>query len=174
MFCVIQVAKESGSRVEWMEEENYKFRLSAFREKLTEWLESNPRCKLINPSYLHNPPTDVLLAIVPLDRWKEVHTLVADHEINDKGEKIYTHPLEDLSISRPSSRLSWGIPVPDDPEHTIYVWIDALTNYITALGYPWSGSGGKQAAWPADVQVIGLDIVRWAACSFELSLFSGL
>ncbi|KAG8896801.1 methionyl-tRNA synthetase [Tulasnella sp. 417] len=138
----VKVAKESGSRVEWMEEENYKFRLSAFREKLIEWLESNPR------------------SIVPLERWKEVHSHLAEHVVNDKGEKIYTHPLEDLSISRPSSRLSWGIPVPDDPEHTIYVWIDALTNYITALGYPWSGSGGKQAAWPADVQVIGVDIVR--------------
>ncbi|KAG8942018.1 methionyl-tRNA synthetase, partial [Tulasnella sp. 408] len=151
---MVKVAKESGSRVEWMEEENYKFRLSAFREKLTEWLESNPR------------------SIVPLDRWKEVHTLVADHEINNKREKVYTHPLEDLSISRPSSRLSWGIPVPDDPEHTIYVWIDALTNYITALGYPWSGSGGKQAAWPADVQVIGVDIVRFHAIYWPAMLFA--
>ncbi|KAG8975741.1 methionyl-tRNA synthetase, partial [Tulasnella sp. 427] len=137
----VKVAKESGSQVEWMEEENYKFRLSAFQEKLIEWLEANPR------------------SIVPQERWKEVHSVLADHTINDNGEKVYTHPLEDLSISRPSSRLTWGIPVPDDPQHTIYVWIDALTNYITALGYPWSGTGGgKQAAWPADVHVIGMDI----------------
>ena len=67
--------------------------------------------------------------------------------------------LEDLSISRPIKRLEWGIPVPDDPEHTIYVWIDALTNYLTATGYPWEG--GKRGAWPPDVQIIGKDILRY-------------
>ena len=66
--------------------------------------------------------------------------------------------LEDLSISRPRSRLTWGIPVPGDPDHTIYVWVDALTNYITAAGYPKNLSS---SAWPADLQVIGKDIVRF-------------
>lgn len=69
-------------------------------------------------------------------------------------------PLADLSISRPASRLKWGIAVPDDEDHTIYVWIDALTNYLTATGYPWTKEPNKH--WPADVQVIGKDILRCA------------
>jgi methionyl-tRNA synthetase len=70
--------------------------------------------------------------------------------------------LRDLSISR--STFSWGIPVPDDPKHVIYVWLDALANYITAIGYG-SSHPGAQAAfkkfWPADVQMIGKEIVRF-------------
>lgn len=70
--------------------------------------------------------------------------------------------MNDLSISRPASRLSWGIPVPDDPQHTIYVWIDALVNYLTAAGYPWRGGEAfeKGKVWPPDLQVVGKDIVR--------------
>jgi methionyl-tRNA synthetase len=68
--------------------------------------------------------------------------------------------LQDLSVSRPASRLTWGIPVPDDPSQTIYVWLDALINYITAAGYPWTPENASQGGWPADVQVIGKDIVR--------------
>lgn len=70
--------------------------------------------------------------------------------------------LADLSISRPSSRLSWGIPVPGDPSHSIYVWVDALTNYLTVTGYPWKerGGGWEGTAWPADVHVVGKDIIR--------------
>ena len=91
-------------------------------------------------------------------------------------------PLEDLSISRPRSRLSWGIEVPDDPEQTIYVWFDALVNYLTVTGYPkisteepqngQSVESGTKAEgqdlfvgerqWPADVHVIGKDIVRYS------------
>ena len=67
--------------------------------------------------------------------------------------------LRDLSISR--STLSWGIPVPDDPKHVIYVWFDALANYITALGYG-SGDDSKfRKFWPADVHMIGKEIVRF-------------
>jgi methionyl-tRNA synthetase len=70
--------------------------------------------------------------------------------------------LRDLSISR--STFSWGIPVPDDPKHVIYVWLDALANYITAIGYG-SSHAGAQAAfkkyWPADVHMIGKEIVRF-------------
>jgi methionyl-tRNA synthetase len=75
--------------------------------------------------------------------------------------------LQDLSISRPASRLSWGVPVPNDPEHTIYVWVDALTNYLTVLGYPWKGEEGGETlgvegrhGWPVDAHVVGKDIVR--------------
>jgi methionyl-tRNA synthetase len=70
--------------------------------------------------------------------------------------------LRDLSISR--STFSWGIPVPDDPKHVIYVWLDALANYITAVGYGSSHAGAQEAFkkfWPADVQMIGKEIVRF-------------
>jgi methionyl-tRNA synthetase len=67
--------------------------------------------------------------------------------------------LKDLSISR--STFTWGIPVPDDPKHVIYVWLDALANYITALGYGSADSSKYQHYWPADVQMIGKEIVRF-------------
>jgi len=67
--------------------------------------------------------------------------------------------LRDLSISRTS--FSWGIPVPGDEKHVIYVWFDALTNYITALGYPDDAEGNFSRFWPADVHVIGKDILRF-------------
>jgi methionyl-tRNA synthetase len=69
--------------------------------------------------------------------------------------------LQDVSISRPKKDLSWGIPVPDDPEQIMYVWIDALANYITVIGYP-DNDKWKQY-WPAEVQVIGKDILRFHA-----------
>ena len=68
--------------------------------------------------------------------------------------------LQDLSVSRPSSRLQWGIRVPDDDTQTIYVWLDALINYLTMTGYP-SGEGGQHKLWPPNAQVIGKDIVRF-------------
>ena len=67
--------------------------------------------------------------------------------------------LRDLSISR--STFSWGIPVPDDPKHVIYVWLDALANYITALGYGSDDTSKFEKFWPADVQMIGKEIVRF-------------
>ena len=70
--------------------------------------------------------------------------------------------LRDQSISR--STFSWGIPVPDDPKHVIYVWFDALANYLTAIGYGSSHAGAQEAFkkfWPADVQMIGKEIVRF-------------
>jgi methionyl-tRNA synthetase len=70
--------------------------------------------------------------------------------------------LRDQSISR--STFTWGIPVPDDPKHVIYVWFDALANYLTAIGYGSSHAGAQEAFkkfWPADVQMIGKEIVRF-------------
>jgi methionyl-tRNA synthetase len=67
--------------------------------------------------------------------------------------------LRDLSISR--STFSWGIPVPDDPKHVIYVWLDALANYITALGYGAADDAKFKKFWPADVHMIGKEIVRF-------------
>lgn len=70
--------------------------------------------------------------------------------------------LQDVSISRPKKSLTWGVPVPDDPEQVIYVWIDALANYITVIGYP-DRPDEFASYWPADVEVIGKDILRFHA-----------
>ena len=69
--------------------------------------------------------------------------------------------LEDLSISRPVERLQWGIRVPSDSSQTIYVWLDALLNYATAVGYPFQPGSEGEGGWPADLHVIGKDIIRF-------------
>ncbi len=71
--------------------------------------------------------------------------------------------LMDLSISRSTAKLDWGVPVPGDDAHVMYVWVDALTNYITGLGYPDESNPLFQKFWPADIHVIGKDIVRFHA-----------
>ena len=88
------------------------------------------------------------MQIVPEFRKKEFLELIKDG-------------VKDVSISRPKKSLSWGVPVPGDPEQVMYVWLDALANYITVLGYP--DREGWQEFWPADVQVIGKDILRFHA-----------
>ena len=77
--------------------------------------------------------------------------------------------LRDLSISR--TKFKWGIPVPNDPDHVMYVWIDALTNYLTALGYKTSPSK-LDALWPPDVQVVGKDILRFHAVYWPAMLMA--
>jgi methionyl-tRNA synthetase len=67
--------------------------------------------------------------------------------------------LKDLSISRTS--FNWGVPVPDDPDHIMYVWLDALTNYITAVGYPDEENPDFSKYWPSDLHMVGKDIVRF-------------
>lgn len=125
------VSTETGSRVEWMQEENYKFRLSTFRDFLASHFTAQQ-----DAVYPSQQRTDLL--------------------------RVLNEPLEDLSISRPSSRLEWGIPVPNDSSHTIYVWIDALTIYLSSIGYPWpSGEALHHAGWPVDLQIIGKDILRY-------------
>ena len=117
----------TGADVEWLEEENYFFRLSAWQDRLLAWHEANPD------------------AIAPRSRRNEVISFV-------KGG------LKDLSISRTS--FSWGIPVPGNPKHVVYVWLDALINYITALGYP-DADGEFATFWPADLHMVGKDILRF-------------
>lgn len=78
--------------------------------------------------------------------------------------------LNDVSISRPKKNLSWGIPVPGDPDQVMYVWIDALSNYITVLGYP--DNADWENYWPADVQVIGKDILRFHAAIWPAMLIA--
>ncbi len=69
--------------------------------------------------------------------------------------------LQDLSVSR--TTFDWGVPVPGDPKHVMYVWLDALTNYITAVGYPEIEGGDYARYWPADVHMVGKDILRFHA-----------
>jgi methionyl-tRNA synthetase len=118
----------TGAEVEWLEEENYFFRLSAWQDRLLAWYEAHPD------------------AIAPQGRRNEVISFV-------KGG------LKDLSISRTS--FTWGVPVPDDPRHVIYVWLDALANYITALGYPNIENNEFSIFWPADLHMVGKDILRF-------------
>ena len=79
--------------------------------------------------------------------------------VNEMVNNFIKPGLDDLCISR--STFDWGIPVPIDEKHVIYVWLDALCNYITALGYPDAAEGGFTTYWPADVQLVGKEIVRF-------------
>src|SRR5437762_9322436 len=117
----------SGAEVEWLEEENYFFRLSAWQDRLLAFYEAHPD------------------AIAPRSRRNEVISFVRAG-------------LNDLSISRTS--FSWGVPVPGHPGHVVYVWVDALINYISALGYP-DIEGEFATFWPADLHMVGKDIVRF-------------
>lgn len=78
--------------------------------------------------------------------------------------------LEDLSISR--TTFDWGVPVPGNPEHVMYVWVDALTNYLTGVGFPDTESESFKKYWPADVHVIGKDISRFHAIFWPAFLMS--
>ncbi|MDO8560982.1 MAG: methionine--tRNA ligase [bacterium] len=99
------------------------------------------------------------LKIIPESRKNEILSLI------NEG-------LEDVSFSRPRKDLSWGIPVPDDPEHTMYVWCDALANYITAIGYGQEQSTTFDKWWPADLHVIGKDILRFHSAIWPGMLLS--
>ncbi|MCM3747277.1 methionine--tRNA ligase [Paenibacillus pasadenensis] len=78
--------------------------------------------------------------------------------------------LEDLAVSR--TTFEWGIKVPNDPEHVIYVWIDALSNYITALGYGTDNEGKYNQFWPADVHLVGKEIVRFHTIYWPIMLMA--
>ncbi len=69
--------------------------------------------------------------------------------------------MRDLSVSR--TAITWGVPVPDEPKHVMYVWLDALTNYLTAIGYPDTNADTFKKFWPADVHMVGKDILRFHA-----------
>ncbi|POS82796.1 hypothetical protein EPUL_006312 [Erysiphe pulchra] len=86
--------------------------------------------------------------LVPRQRMNDVITAVSSG-------------LDDLSVSRPADRSSWGVQVPHDDSQTIYVWLDALVNYITSAKYPWPPGQQSVGGWPADLHVIGKDIVRF-------------
>lgn len=75
-------------------------------------------------------------------------------------EAVSRENLPDISVSRPCSRVHWGISVPGDDSQTVYVWLDALVNYLTVAGYPEVENEKFRNAWPPDVQVIGKDILK--------------
>ncbi len=124
----------SNRPLERIEEKNYFFKMSAFQDQLLRQIEENPNW------------------IMPETRKNEILGFLQ-------------RPLEDLSISRPKARLSWGIPLPFDPDHVCYVWVDALINYLTASGAvdsegefdPRETSAGSW--WPADLHIVGKDII---------------
>ena len=125
-----KISTVSGSKVEWVEEESYFFKLSEWQDKLLKFYEDNPKF------------------ILPKTRRNEVLSFVKSG-------------LKDLSISRKS--FSWGIKVPNNKNHVIYVWLDALTNYISALNYPNTKNIKYKNFWPADIHMIGKDILRFHA-----------
>ena len=134
-----------------LKEENYYFKLKNHQQWLIEYIEKNPT--FVQP----------------------------DHRRNEVLGFLKHNPLEDLCISRPASRLNWGIPLPFDPDYVTYVWFDALSNYISipaAQGDPGTGRLNLQPAaartplelWPADVHVVGKDILKFHAVYWPIML----
>ena len=127
-----------GSPVEWVEEESYFFRLSAYQDRLLALYESEPNF------------------VAPRERRNEVMSFVRSG-------------LKDLSISR--TTFDWGVQVPGNPKHVMYVWVDALTNYLTAAGFP-DEQAPRWRYWPANIHVIGKDIVRFHTVYWPAFLMS--
>lgn len=124
---------------EQIEEENYFFRLSKYSQPLLDLYAQNPNF------------------IYPQTKFNEILSLV-----KEEG-------LEDISISRSKDMLSWGVPVPDDPSQVMYVWFDALTIYLSGIGFP---DGDWKKWWPAEVQVVGKEINRFHTALWPAMLMS--
>ena len=135
----VRLATKSGTPVEWVEEESYFFKLSAYQDKLLDLYAKHPDF------------------VLPKERLNEVASFV-------RGG------LQDLSISR--TTFDWGIRVPGNDKHIMYVWVDALTNYLTAVGFPDADSEMFKRYWPAHLHVIGKDIVRFHAVYWPAFLMS--
>ncbi|HTY45998.1 MAG TPA: methionine--tRNA ligase [Patescibacteria group bacterium] len=126
--------------VEKISENNFFFRLSKYQQWLTSYIESNP--DFIRPEIRRNEVLSFL--------------------------KLNT--LTDLCISRPKERLGWGIPLPFSKDHVTYVWFDALVNYISAVGKFDAGDAYVSEWWPADLHLIGKDILRQHAVYWPIML----
>lgn len=125
------------------EEENYFFRLTKYKDAIRQWLVDSSKNAHVLP---------------------EGRRLEVLHQLDDPE-------LGDFSITRSRSALTWGIPVPDEPEQVIYVWIDALTNYITGAGYLTDDVAWKKY-WPADLHLIGKDINKFHSIYWPAMLMS--
>ena len=135
-----ELCPDCGKETSIVEEESYFFKLSKYEDKLIQWYKENEKC------------------ILPKTKKNEVLRFV------EGG-------LEDLSITRTS--FDWGVKLPDgvnDPKHVMYVWLDALMNYVTALGY--GTTEDKMDYWPARVHLIGKDILRFHAIFWPAFLMS--
>ena len=107
----------------------------------------------------------------PLLQWYADHPeFIGPESRRNEVVRFVEGGLDDLSVSRTSFR--WGVPVPDDSEHVIYVWVDALTNYLTSAGFPDENSETYNRFWPADVHVVGKDIVRFHAVYWPAMLLA--
>lgn len=135
-----------GTVPEKIEEENYFFKLSKYAGEIKKLIESGE------------------LKITPHAKANEIISLISDGE--SEGS------LGDVSVSRPERAIPWGIPVPGDPGQLMYVWCDALSNYISALGYGNTDQRNFNKFWPADVQVLGKDIIRFHALLWPAFLLS--
>ncbi|MCR4951982.1 MAG: methionine--tRNA ligase [Solobacterium sp.] len=131
-----------GGEVKPTKEETYFFKMSKYAPQLIQYIEDHP--EFIQP----------------------------ESRKNEMLNNFLKPGLQDLSVSRTS--FKWGIPVPFDPEHVIYVWIDALSNYITGLGYDVDGNHGElyKKFWPADLHLIGKDIVRFHTIYWPIMLMA--
>ncbi len=129
-------------QVKWVEEPNFFFKLGRFRDRLLDMYDESERA---------NRPF-----VRPTSKFNEIKNVVRDWE-----------PDYAMSVSR--SRVPWGIPWPGDDSHTIYVWFDALINYLSATGFP---DDGYEDTWPADLHVIGPDIVRFHAAIWPAMLMA--
>lgn len=153
-------SQETGKEVEWTSERNYHFKLSEFKVQLLEFYEKNPEF-VVPPSRSKSCSRSsnvAQLLKIHLECWSGLQ--LTFYTVRDVVNWV-SNGLGDLSVSRPVERLTWGVRVPDDESQTIYVWLDALINYITKAGYPWAPGQSSALGWPADVQVIGKDIVRF-------------
>jgi methionyl-tRNA synthetase len=93
--------------------------------------------------------------------YEENPNFILPHSRRNEVISFVKSGMRDLSISR--TALTWGVAVPNEPQHVMYVWLDALTNYITAVGYPDTQSQLYQRYWPADLHMVGKDILRFHA-----------
>lgn len=133
---------DCGREVKLAKEEAYFFRMSKYADALIDYYDKHPEF------------------IVPVSRKKEM--------VNN-----FLKPgLQDLCVSR--TTFDWGIKVKSDPKHVVYVWLDALTNYITGLGYKCDGKSSElfEKYWPADVHIVGKDIVRFHTIYWPIFLMA--
>ena len=133
---------DCGREVHREKEESYFFKLSKYQKQLEEYIETHP--EFIQP----------------------------ESRKNEMVNNFLKPGLQDLCVSRTS--FKWGIPVDFDPKHVVYVWIDALSNYITGLGYDVDGNHGElyKKYWPADLHLIGKDIVRFHTLYWPIMLLA--
>ncbi len=154
---------DCGREVKPAEEEAYFFKMGKYANRLVEHILTHPQF------------------IAPASRKNEMmnNFLLADEFVGKPDEEILKAAregvlktkLQDLCVSR--TTFKWGIPVDFDPAHVVYVWLDALTNYITGIGYDGVENGGNyKKLWPADVHVIGKDIVRFHTIYWPIFLMA--